>query len=83
MTEQHDQYFTYREKTGATGLCIMCKEPTSDFLAYSPPGIVVFERPCCRGCVNVAYDTVRELVDGLGALGRTLGALRGLFGLKG
>lgn len=80
MSASHDQYFRYYEKTGQTAPCIMCQTPTSDFLAYTPPGIVAFERGCCRGCVTNAYDTLREIADGAAALGRTINRFKALFG---
>jgi len=80
MPAAHDQYFRYSEKPGQTAPCIMCQTPTSDFLAYTPPGIVALERGCCRACVTSAYDTLRELADGAAALGRTFTRLKALFG---
>jgi len=80
VTVQHDQYFSYREKQGHSAPCIICKQPTHDFLAYSPPGITPLERGCCRGCVTEAHDTLREIADGLAAVGRTISRFKSLFG---
>jgi hypothetical protein len=80
MTVQHDQYFSYTNKPAQTAPCIICKTPTHDFIAYTPPGIVALERGCCRGCVNEAHDTLREIADGMAALGRTINRFKRLFG---
>ena len=81
MAVQHDQYFSYRERPGKSGACIMCHELTSDYLAYDPPGLpATLERPCCRSCINSAYDTLRELADGFSAGMRAFQKLRGIFG---
>lgn len=81
MVVQHDQYFSYRTHPGKSGPCIMCQTTTSDYLAYDPPGLpATLERPCCRSCINQAYDTIRELADGASAVVRTFQKLRDIFG---
>ena len=81
MTVQHDQYFSYSEKPNRSRACIMCGNPTTDWLAYDPPGLpATLERPCCRSCINSAYNTIREIADGFSAGARALSRLRELFG---
>ncbi len=81
MTVQHDQYFSYGEKPEKSGACIMCSNSTHDYLSYDPPGLpATLERPCCRNCINSAYDTLRELADGASAVVRTFLKLRDIFG---
>lgn len=79
MTE-HSQYFSYGEKPGESGECLVCHGQTNDFLAYSPPGMLPLQRACCRGCIQNALTTMRELASGMRALGKTIERFKALFG---